>query len=172
MVNEHTFGMVHHLAHAVVVGHGEGYGVGVCLAQISLGIVGHIVVVLIPVHGGGIILIGNTVLVFQGIFFSLEHFPSSAEDFVCSLLYGRYGQTHSRIGQYRSRRIDITDGRLTTLELNMNIYDMLFYECLIAATIGTTFLVCIFVHNRYDTVLAQVEDIRLAGHIERRGFYR
>ena len=157
VVNEHTFGMVHHLAHAVVVGHGEGYGVGVCLAQIGLGIVGHIVVVLIPVHGGGIVFIFYAILMLVSIFGGFEDFPSTTEDFVGTSLDRGYRQTHHRVRQYCSRRCHITNCRLSATEFQVDVDDMLFTVMRNICTF--TLLIVVAIHHRNDAILTQVVDV-------------
>ena len=166
MVDEHTLFVVHHFADTMVVGHRERHRVRISFTQISLGIVSYIVVVLIPIHRGGVVLVSNTVFVFAGIQFRFEDFPSTTKNFVSTLGNRRHRKTYRRVGQYRSRRRYVANGRLTAAEFQVNVDDMLFA---VIGNIGTiTFFIVVTINHGDNTVFAQVENIRFARHINRR----
>ena len=69
----------HHVVQVVIVSHREGYGIRVRLAQIALGIVGDVVLlVVIPVHRCAVVAVLPAVAVVLCVGIVVEDFPAAA----------------------------------------------------------------------------------------------
>ena len=119
--------MVHHLAHTVVVGHGQGDGVRVGTSEVGLGVVGHVVSILIPVHRCGVVLVCVTVLVCCGILVVVIDFPSGTEHLVSTGCYGRYSKADSRVGHHGAWDSEVTNFGLSVLELQVDVHIVSFH---------------------------------------------
>ena len=67
-----------HVGQVMVVGHGDAHGVRIGLAQIALGVEGHVVAVLVPVERRYAVDVLLSVLVAVGVALALEDFPAAA----------------------------------------------------------------------------------------------
>ena len=169
MVNEQVARMVHHGVDVVVVGHGELHGVGVRLAEVGLSIVGHIVVVLIPVHRREVVEVRYAVGVMFGIGLVGEHLPSAADDLEGTRSYVGLLQAHGAVGQHDGRLLKLADARHAALELEVDVDDVLLGDFIDVSTRLVALLVGVAVDDGNHLLLAEVVDVGLAGYIEGRG---
>ena len=106
----------------MVVGHGEGHRVGVGLAQVALGIVGHPVpLVLIPVHRCLVVAVLGAVAVVLGVALVVEDFPSAANQLVGAGRHVGLLQSHRAAWQHNGGRLQGVDERGAALELQVYI---------------------------------------------------
>ena len=125
MVDEHVVvGVGHDVGDVVVVTHAEGHVVRVGLAQVGLGIVGYLVVVLIPIDGRVVVDEGRAVLVCGGILLVGKDLPSGAEHLEGT--GGHLGHLHTdgRAGQHGVGLGELTDLRHAALELQVDVDDV------------------------------------------------
>ena len=173
VVKEHVVLLVqHHLVEVVVVGHGELYGVGVGLAQIGLGVVGHVVAVLIPEHLRVVVDVRLSVLVAGGIGQVGKEFPSGSQNLKCSGFYIRHLQTHRGAWQHGVGFGELAYLGHAALELQVDVDDMALGDGRDVHAGFVALFVFIGEHDGDHLVLAEVEDVRFAGHDERGGLHR
>ena len=161
----------HHLPQVVVVGHAERYGIGIGLTEVGLGVVGQILTVLIPVDR---CLVGElpAIAVALGVLLVLEDLPAAAHDLIGTRLHGGLEESHIVARQDSSRRAEVANLGHTTLEVDMDIDDMALRDRLDMRTALVALGIVVTEDDGDDTVLLQVEDIRLSGDIERGQFLR
>ena len=172
VIDEHVVVLVgHHVGDVMVVTHAERYIVRVGLAQIGLSVVGNLVIILIPIHGGVVVDEGLSVLAFCSICRVVKDFPSAAEDFERAGGYFWHFQTDSGARQYRIGLGEFSNLGYATLELQVNIHDMPFADGLNVHTRLVALLIFVEIDNGDDFFLAEVIDVTLAGDIERAGLH-
>ena len=161
----------HHLPQVVVVGHAERYGIGIGLTEVGLGVVGQILTVLIPVDR---CLVGElpAIAVALGVLLVLEDLPAAAHDLIGTRLHGGLEESHIVARQDSSRRAEVANLGHATLEVDMDIDDMALRDRLDMRTALVALGIVVTEDDGDDTVLLQVEDIRLSGDIERGQFLR
>ena len=159
----------HHVFHAVVVGHGDGHRIGEGLAQIALGVVGHIILVLIEVHRRVVVDVGQAVLVGGGIVLVFIDFPSATQDFVGSLGDKRLVEAHTGTGQHSRGLQQLTDGGHTTLKVDVDVDDVALAYLIVAGTRLVGLDVGVYILSRNHLVLLQIVDVHIAHHKEGAG---
>ena len=161
----------HHLPQVVVVGHAERDGIGIGLTEVGLGVVGQILTVLIPVDR---CLVGElpAIAVALGVLLVLEDLPAAAHDLIGTRLHGGLEESHIVARQDSSRRAEVANLGHATLEVDMDIDDMALRDRLDMRTALVALGIVVTEDDGDDTVLLEVEDIRLSGDIERGQFLR
>ena len=163
--------VVHQLAQVVVVGHGELYGIRVGAAEVRLGIIGHVVVVLVPVQVGGVVVVGYAVAVQRGIAGIGKHLPSGTGNLEGTGFHARYLHAHAVAGYDGGGLLQRTYLGHARLELQVYVHDVSFghRHHVVAALVALVVLV--EEDGRDDLLLLQVVDVRLAADVERRGLH-
>ena len=159
--------VLHHQSQVVVVGYGEGYGVGVGLAEIGLRIVGHVVLVLIPVERCHVVVVGLSVHVLVGIVLVGEDFPSRAGHLEGAGRDGRNLHADGGAGEHYGRLCEFADVGHTRLEVDVDVEDVAFDHRCEVQTRLVGLAVVILIYDGEDLFLAEVVDVRLACHVER-----
>ena len=158
--------VLHHLVHVVVVGHGDLYGIRVRLAEVGLGIVGHVVAVLIPVHRCLVGGIRRAVLMADGIGKAAVGLPSAAQDFVGALGHRRLVQSEHVARQNGAWRQQFADDGHAALEVDTDVHHMALSDGLVAVARLVALHILIPVFHGHDLVLREVVDVNLTAHVE------
>ena len=156
---------IHHLLQVMVIGDTHGYVVRVGLTEISLGIVGHIVTVLIIIQQIGSRRIFYTIDMTLGFGLRLEQLPTTTRQLVGTWCHVRILQADGRTRQHNLWRQDVLYVWHTTLELDMNVHHMALADRR-DVTVRIALFVVVLIDDGDNLILRQVIDIRLAAHIE------
>ena len=162
-------GGIHYLLQVVVVGYGDGHGVGVGLAQIGPCIVGDMVVVLIEVEGIHVRAVLDAVDVSLGILRVVEELPSAACHLVGSGRDERLLDADGGAGQDDVGLLDVLDGGHAALELEVNIHHMALADRHDVHACHVGLVVAVLVDDGDNLLGGEVLDVGAAGHIERAG---
>ena len=162
---------LHHLLQVVVVGHAYLYGIRIGLAEIGLGIVSHIVVVLIPEERVGSQVVFLTVDMALSVCCCTEQLPSTTCHLVGTWCYVRLTKSYLATRQYQLRSLDVLDKRHTALEVDVDVHHMALADwCNVTACVAL--LVVVLIDGGDNLLLREVEDVRLTTYVERRGLGR
>ena len=175
MVHIHVVQLVrlaHHVVQVVVVGHTHGHGIGVGLAKVGLGIVGNVIVVLIPVEQALARRIFNAVDMALGIALVVEERPSTARHLVGTRCDVGLSEAERRSWQHNLRLVDVLYLGNTTLERDVDVHHMALADRRDVRTVTGALLVVVLVDNGDDLLFREVEDVGLTAHIERAGLHR
>ena len=162
-------GSIHHLLQVVVVGYGDGHGVGVGLAQIGPCIVGNKVVVLIEVEGIHVRAVLDAVDVSLGICLVVEELPSAACHLIGSGRDERLLDADGGAGQDDVGLLDVLDGGHAALELEVNIQHMALADRHDVHAFHIGLVVAILIDDGDNLLGGEVLDVGAASHIERAG---
>ena len=144
----------------------------VCLAQVALSIVSHVVAILIVVHRSVVVDILRTVAVHVGISLVAVYLPSATDEFVSSRCHLRRVHTHRGAWQYCSRRQQRFDDWSTTLKLQVNVDDVHLIDEGCIAVVITCLVVGVLIHHRDNLLLGEIFYVALTAHIEGRRLRR
>ena len=163
---------IHHLLQVVVVRYRELYGIRVGLTEVSLRIIGNIVVVLIPVYRRRVIIERLTISMQGSIIGIGEHLPSRAGDLESTRLNRRNLQTDGCTRQHGIWFLEHTNLWHTTLEIDVQVDNVTLTDRRDVITALITLLILIEVDDGDYLFFLQVIDVRLTGNIERSGLLR
>ena len=158
---------IHHLLQVVVVGHAELHGVRVSLADITLGIVGHIVAVLIPVHRCLVVAVGHTIAMELGIGGVVVDFPATTNQLIGTRCHLGLVHAHGSSRQYGRWRQQLVDDWCTTLKLQVDVDDVELVHQTDTLARFVTLVIGVLIDDGDNLLLRQVVDIAFTTHIER-----
>ena len=167
-----VFLILQYLRQVMIVGHADLNMVRVSLTKIRLGIVGQVESILIPIKWISGRRIFNTIDMAFGISNLLKEFPSTTRYLVGTRSNVRINHTDFRARQNNLRHLDVLDSRNTTLELQVDVHHMAFTDRRNVCTRLITLLVVVLIDHGDNLLCREVEDVRLATDIERRGLRR
>ena len=94
-----------------------------------------------------------------------EQLPSTTCHLVGTRCYVRLTQTNLATRQYQLRSLDVLDKRHTALEVDVDVHHMALADGRNVA-VGVALLVVVLIDSGDNLLRREVEDVRLATHIE------
>ena len=166
MVDMHVVRIGNDIAHALIVGNLDLYGVGEGFAQTCLCVVCYPIAILVEIERLDVIEELVSVAMTVGIRLVGINLPATREDWECTLLHGRYLESQRFERQDEVGLLELANDRITTEELHAQIDDMLLYTRLVVGTVFVTLGVSVFVDSRQIAVLLQSIDVGCYRNIE------
>ena len=162
-----VFFIVHHLLQVVVVGHMYWYVVREGLAQIGLGIISQIVLILIEVERIRERRVFHTIDMALGITLRIEELPTTTGNLVSTRCDVRLGDAEHRTRQDDVWRLDVLHGGHTTLEVQVDVQNVALAHRRDVCTRHITLYIVVLIDHGDDLLCREVEDVGAAGHKER-----
>ena len=159
--------VIHHLLQVVVVGHMYRYVVREGLAQIGLGIVSQIVLILIEVERIRERRVFHTIDMALGITLRIEELPTTTGNLVSTRCDVRLGDAKHRTRQDDVGCLDILHGGHTTLEVQVDVQNVALAHRRDVCTRHITLYIVVLIDHGDDLLCREVEDVGAAGHKER-----
>ena len=160
--------ILHDGIQVVVVSHTQRHVVRIGLTQIGLRVECQpYLLVLIPVEWGAVDGEWLTIAVQHGVILVVEHLPATGQHLVKTRIHRRCLQSERVARQHGRRRVQRTNLRSTTLQLQADIQHMQLIDQAHTLTFVASLVIRVLINHADDLLRRHIFGIRLARDIER-----